>query len=242
MSEVWSIAAKGDLFRRRIREHRTEQLGRRLDILSAGSGGDARLDLERMESRVTGIDEDHPALRVRVEGDESLFACALGDLRSVPVPPRSFDVVHAAFLFERIRHTELVLDRLLNGLRPGGLMLVRMRDRDSAYGFCARVMPWWLRRLLWPRFAPAGAVGPLPAVYEPITTREGMRSFCLVRGLMITDEVVGTGGPALRGPLSRTARVVCSLVHRLSRGRLALDHDEIVMVIRKPQNHFARLI
>ncbi|GII93254.1 hypothetical protein Ssi02_34850 [Sinosporangium siamense] len=225
-----------------MREHRTEQLGRRLDILVAGLGGHGQSLSERAEDRVSGVDEDHPPLRERIAADENLAHWALGDLRSVPIPPRSFDIVHAAFLLERIHHTELVLDRILNGLRPGGLIFVRMRDRDSAYGFCARVAPFWLRRLLWPRFAPKGAVGPLPAVYEPITAREGMRTYCLTRGLLVTDELTAVGGPALHGRRAGTARAMCLLAHKLSRGRLSLEHDEIVMVIRKPQDHFARLI
>lgn len=146
------------------------------------------------------------------------------------------------FLLERIEHAELVLDRLLTGLRPGGLLLVRMRDRASAYGACDRLTPSRLRRLMWPRFAPAGTVGPLPVVYEQIASREGMHSFCLVRGLMVTEDISAASGPALRGPLGKLARAACSVVEALSRGSRPASHDEITLVIRKPQSHFARLI
>ncbi|GAA5072352.1 hypothetical protein HNP84_003845 [Thermocatellispora tengchongensis] len=242
MSVVRPVAARGDLFDRRIREQWTDQLGRRLDILIAGCGRSGELRLDRMDTRVTGVDEDRPELRDVVASRADLDAWALDDMRSVPIPPRSFDVVYIEFLLERIKHAELVLDRILGGLRPGGLLLVRMRDRDSAYGFCTRALPSWLRRALWRRFVADVPEGPLPAVYEPVTSREGMQTFCLIRGLQITDEAKDTSGPALYGPLGRLAESVCALVERLSAGRLPATHDELTLVIRKPQNHFARLI
>ncbi|MFD9950053.1 class I SAM-dependent methyltransferase [Nonomuraea sp. NPDC059023] len=238
MSEVRAVALRGDLFGQRIREQWTEQLGRRLDILIAGCARDEPLLLERMETRVTGVDEELPAVRAVVEGRQDLVSWALGDMRSVPMPPRSFDVIQLTFLLERIQHAELVLDRMLQALRPGGLVLLRMRDRRSAYGWCDRAVPSWLRSLLWKRLVAEGTPGPLPAVYEPITSRDGMHAFCLTRGLMITDDQTTTTGPAM----GRIGSAAVALVDKLTRGRLPSSHDEVTMVIRKPQNHFARLI
>jgi SAM-dependent methyltransferase len=243
MSEVrWWPATQGDVFSHRIRELRTEQLGRRLDILIAGCGHGDLVDMERVETRITGIDEDLPVLRASVASRGYLDARFLGDLRAAPLLPRTFDVVHAAFLLERVRHTELVLDRMVNALRPGGLLLIRMRDRASAYGFCDRFLPGRLRRFLWPRFTPPGVVGPLPAIYEQVASREGIHSYCLMRGLMIAEDYSGASGPALRGPHAKLARFACRVVEKLSGDRLPATRDEITLVIRKPQNHFARLI
>ncbi|MFI6500434.1 class I SAM-dependent methyltransferase [Nonomuraea typhae] len=238
MSEVRIVAPRGDLFGQRIREQWTEQLGRRLDILLAGCAHDEQLVLERIETRVTGVDVELPAIRTIMESRHDLAAWALGDMRSVPMPPRSFDVIRLTFLLERIEHAELVLDRMLQALRPGGLILLRMRDRSSAYGWCDRVTPRWLRRLVWRRVVAEGTPGPLPAVYEPVTSRDGMHAFCLTRGLMITDDETATTGPAM----GRIGSAAVALVDKLTRGRLPSAHDEVTMVIRKPQNHFARLI
>lgn len=238
MSELRSVALRGDLFSQRIREQWTEQLGRRLDLLVAGCVHQEALDLDRVETRITGVDEDLPAIRTRVEQRDDLTSWTLGDLRSVPIRPRSYDVIMVAYLLERIQHTELVLDRMLHGLRPGGLMLVRMRDRGSAYGLCDRLTPGWMRSMLWPRLVPSGTVGPLPAVYERVTSRDGMHAFCLVRGLMITDDESSTSGPAM----GRVGSAAVAMADKLSRGRSPSSHDEVTMVIRKPQNHFARLI
>jgi hypothetical protein len=144
-----------------------------------------------------------------------------------------------SFLLERVRHAELVLDRLLRSLRPGGLMLLRMRDRGSAYGLLDRLTPAWLRRLLWRALVTPGTPGPLPVVYEPLTTGDGMHAFCLSRGLMITDDERHVSGPARD---SRLAGAAIALASRLTSGRFPASHDEITMVIRKPQHHFAKVL
>ena len=100
----------------------------------------------------------------------------LGDLRAVPLLPRSFDIVHCALLLDRIRHVELVLDRLMAALRPGGFLLLRIRDRDCALGLLDRRLPRPARRRCGPGSTPAAAGwrGPFssfPAVYEKIRLR-----------------------------------------------------------------------
>ncbi|MBB6476367.1 class I SAM-dependent methyltransferase [Sphaerisporangium rubeum] len=243
MSEVrWWPATQGDVFSLRIRELWTEHLGRRLDILIAGCGRGDTIELDRVETRLTGIDEDLPEVRDAVHSRTDLDARFLGDLRDAPLLPRTFDVVHVPFLLERVHHAELVLDRMVNALRPGGLLLIRMRDRDTAYGCYDRLLPGWTRRLLWPHLAPEDAVGPLPAVYEQVASREGLHSYCLMRGLMIAEDYSATSGSALRGPHAPLTRAACQALSKLTAGRLPTTHDEITLVIRKPQNHFARLI
>ncbi|WP_242454131.1 class I SAM-dependent methyltransferase [Bailinhaonella thermotolerans] len=236
-----------DVFAARTRELWNEALGRRLDILIAGCGrplpdSPLRTGLNAGETRITGVDEDRPALRARAQMRGDLDEWKLGDLRSVPLPQRSVDVVRCEFLLERIRHAELVLDRLVAALRPGGLILLRLRDGGTAYGFWARAVPRPLRALFWSRLAPPDEVGPLPAVYEPVSSREGIHAYCLMRGLVIAEEHLATSGNALRGRFAPLASAACRLVAILSAGRLTATHDEVTLVIRKPQNHFARLL
>ncbi|GAB2946930.1 class I SAM-dependent methyltransferase [Nonomuraea fastidiosa] len=239
MSEVRSVARSGDLFEQRLREHCAGQPIRRLDVLVAGCAHGEPLVLDHIETRATGADEDLPAVRKVVEERADLVSYSLGDLRSVPLPPRGFDVIQLSFLLERVRHAELVFDRLLQALRPGGLVLLRVRDRRSAYGLLDRLTPGWLRRLLWRALVLPGTPGPLPAVYEPLASSDGLHAFCLSRGLMITDDERATSGPARA---RRPVAALVSLVSKLTSGRFPASHDEITMVIRKPQHHFARLI
>lgn len=248
MSEVrWSPVDQDDVFTQRVRERWTEQLGRRLDILIAGCGRRSPGSFpsavaDRFECRIIGVDEDLPPLHTHVACRRDLDSWSMGDPRAVPLPPRSQDVAYVDFLLERIQHAELVLDRVVAALRPGGLLLIKMRDRKSAYGFCDRVTPGWLRRLIWRSFVPPGSVGPLPAVYEQVTSREGIRAYCLMRGLVIAEEHATTSGPARLGPHSRLVDLACRMVERISRGRITAGHDQVTLVVRKPQNHFARLI
>ncbi|MBF8188849.1 class I SAM-dependent methyltransferase [Nonomuraea sp. K274] len=239
MSEVRSVARRGDLFSERVRDHCAGRPVRRLDVLVAGCAHDQPLALEWIETRATGADEDHPAIRRVLEERADLVAWSLGDLRSVPLPPRSYDLIQLSFLLERVRHAELVLDRLLRSLRPGGLVLLRMRDRRSAYGLLDRLTPSWLRRPLWRFLVTPGTPGPLPTVYEPLTSSDALHAFCLSRGLMVTDEERNTSGPARSGRIGTAAVAAISW---LTNGRYPATHDEITMVIRKPQHHFARLI
>ncbi|GES06177.1 hypothetical protein Acor_82460 [Acrocarpospora corrugata] len=234
------LTTAGGVFSQRIREQWNEQLGRRLDILVAGCGRGIPLELDQIEARVTGVDEDRPGLRAATKARADLDSWSLGDLRSVPLVPRSYDVVCVEFLLERIPHAELVLDRMVNGLRPGGLLLIRMRDRKSAYGFLDRKAV--CRGLLWRWLGPADVAGPLPAIYETVSSREGIHAYCLMRGLMIAEDHALTSGPARLGPRGGFVAGLCRTVGGLSAGRLAPDHDEIALVIRKPQHHFARLI
>ncbi|WP_344483600.1 methyltransferase domain-containing protein [Nonomuraea monospora] len=237
MSEVRSVAQRGDLFGQRVREHVAGQPMRRLDVLVAGCAHDEPLVLEHVETRAMGADEDHPAIRRVLEERADLATWSLGDLRSVPLPPRGFDIIQLSFLLERVRHAELVFDRLLQSLRPGGLVLLRVRDRRSAYGLLDRLTPGWLRRLLWRGLVRPGIPGPLPAVYEPLASSDGLHAFCLSRGLMITDDERNLSGPARS---RRIGAAAVALVSKLTSGYFPASHDEITMVIRKPQHHFAR--
>ncbi|PRY01853.1 methyltransferase family protein [Allonocardiopsis opalescens] len=147
-----------DPFSKRVRFHGQDLGYRRLAVLDAGCGLAPPLDLGRLAAQVVGVETDEPGPRERALGRTDLAELHLGDLRTVPLGQRCFDIVHASFVIERIGHAELVLDRLVAALRPGGLLLLRSHDRDSRYGVLDRALPEALRaRLPWPR--PTGRRG-----------------------------------------------------------------------------------
>jgi SAM-dependent methyltransferase len=219
--------------------------GHSLTLLQAGcttAGGDpdvGKLRASGCEVTVSLIDDDNPATRDAVAADPDLGGCTLADLRVVPLAPRSFDIVHCALL-ERIANAELVLDRLVETLRPGGLLLVRTGDRDSAAGFLDRVLPRAFRALAARGHRP-GRARPYPAVYEPVASGRGIQSYVQRRGLVISQREArsqAAGGPGPPGQLPWAWR----LVSRLSMGRLSCAHDELCYVIRKPEPGFARVL
>jgi SAM-dependent methyltransferase len=235
-----------DLFTRYTRSLVAERSGRPVAILQAGcttAGTDlgvARLRAAGAEIAVTLVDDDQPVTRAAAGQDESMAECVLGDLRTVPLPQRSFDIVLCALLLQRIQHTELVLDRLVGALRPGGVLLLRFADRDSAGGFLDRVLPRVARRMVWQRRHP-GQPGPYPAVYERLSSAKGLQSYVPMRGLVIAErQAVGGRAGGLAGPAFFPAAQ--SLATRLSGGRLTDAHEEVLYVLRKPEDLFARVL
>ncbi|WP_243716892.1 class I SAM-dependent methyltransferase [Actinomadura sp. KC345] len=287
----------GDLFSERARQYALEKPLQRIHILEAGCGWGTGLDLGDREHVATGVDLDLPDLRAYTCERPDLDTWHLGDLRTVPLPPRAYDIVHASYLIERVPHAELVLDRFVAALKPGGLLLIHLRDRNTAYGFLDRALPRWVhasgrrRRRARPGrgargaharvpYAPgedapraqpeggtehggreAGSTGaeaparpaargprpvvrtsPPPAIYDRIAARSGIQWYCVMRGLVISEEYTSRQAIDALGAGTGPAELLCRLVSALSRGRLTADHSEVTFVIRKPENRFARVI
>jgi len=228
-----------------VREYTSKCAGRPVAVLRAGClapTGELGLDQLRASGAdftITTADTDHPAVRA-ITG-EAPAGTIIGDLRTAPLRPRTFDIVHCGLLLERVSSVEVVLDRLTGSLRPGGLLLLRIADRDCAAGLLDRRLPKAARRALWRRFHP-GTPGPFPAVYEPVVSVRGMQGYALMRGLVIAARTTGQSEPLVADRVTRTARGMCALISWLTRGRVAADHDQLLYVIRKPEDRFARVV
>ena len=238
--------ADAGLFARYTRDYVTGHDGHQIMILQAGcttADGDLGVGVLREAGAdivVSLIDDDQPVTRAALGVDESLAGCVQGDLRTVPLPPRSHDIVLCALLLQRIEHAELVLDRLVAAIRPGGLLLLRFSDRDSSAGFLDRVMPLAARNAVWRKRRP-GRPGPYPAVYERLSSARGVQAYALKRELVIAErQALGGLAGALAEP--RGFLAAQKLVAWLSRGRLTAAHEELVYVLRKPEDRFARIL
>ena len=252
-----------ELFAQPVQDYLYQVLGRPLSVLRAGhQTPDGELGLPRLRDSgykitVTTVDQDTELIRAgltragqsragptragRAGQDEPAGPVILGDLRSVPLPPRSFDVVYCAFLLERIPHSALVLDRFVAALRPGGLLLLRIRDRDCAAAVLDRSAPEPLRRALWARLHP-GEPGPFPAIYDPLTSARGIQAYASAHGLVITRRETARTLPDTPARLAAVVRAARTLVRWLSRDQRTDAHDELLYVIRKPEDRFARLV
>ena len=238
--------ADAGLFARYARDYVTGHDGHQIMILQAGcttADGDLGVGVLREAGAdivVSLIDDDQPVTRAALGADESLAGCVQGDLRTVPLPPRSHDIVLCALLLQRIEHAELVLDRLVAAIRPGGLLLLRFSDRDSSAGFLDRVMPLAARNAVWRKRRP-GRPGPYPAVYERLSSARGVQAYALKRELVLAErQALGGLAGALAEP--RGFLAAQKLVAWLSRGRLTAAHEELVYVLRKPEDRFARIL
>jgi SAM-dependent methyltransferase len=233
-----------ELFAQPVQDYLYQVLGRPLSVLRAGhQRADGELGLPRLrdsgyEITVTTVDQDNALIRAAAAEAGPVI---LGDLRSVPLPPRSFDVVYCAFLLERIPHAALVLDRFVAALRPGGLLLLRIRDRDCAAAVLDRSAPEPLRRALWARLHP-GEPGPFPAIYDPLTSARGIQAYASAHGLVITRRETARTLPDTPVRLAAAVRAARTLAGWLSRNQRTDAHDELLYVIRKPEDRFARLV
>jgi len=236
----------GDLFARYTRDYVTAREGQQVTILRAGCTtadedlGVGALRASGADITVSLIDDDQSATRAALSEDESLAGCVHGDLRTLPLPPRSYDIVLCALLLQRIRNAELVLDRLVASIKPAGLLLLRFSDRDSAAGFLDRTLPAAARRALW-RGRRADQPGPYEAVYERLSSARGIQSYALKRELVIAERRA-LGG--LAGGLAEPYAFLTGqkLITSLSRGRLTAAHEELLYVLRKPEDRFARIV
>jgi SAM-dependent methyltransferase len=233
------------LFTQAALDYAAHRPGQTIALLQAGctTAGDdpdtGWLRAAGFDVAVSLFDDEHPVVRATVVAHQELRVCTLGDLRIAPLVPRSVDIVHCARLLERISHAELVLDRLVDALKPNGLLLLETADRDSAAGFLDRLLPRPLRALIWRSQRP-GEPGPYPAVYEHLVSQRGIESYVLRRGLVVAQRqaLSPLAGRGRAGPLLLAGQIVA----RLSRGRLTSAHDELRYVIRKPEDPFARVL
>jgi SAM-dependent methyltransferase len=217
-------------------------LGGPLEILEAGCGLDWPLDLEGVEYRLTGIDLDADALRSRIETMGDLDEAIIGDL-AVPgtIQPGRYDVIYSSYVLEHIPDAEGALVNMLNGLKPGGLLVLRIPDRDSVYGWTARHMPFRLHVAYYRyfvRYPDAGKPGhsPFPTYYAPFLSRAGIRDFCNRYGCSILEERGHTYYVRGNGARVRITRAYAKALWALSFGALAWRHNNLTYVIRKSES------
>ncbi len=111
----------------------------------------------------------------------------------------------------------------------------------AAAALLDRLLPGPVRQVVWSRFRP-GVPGPFRPVYEKAVCDEGIASYALLRGLVIATRGTELSRPDHPAGLSSTMRIICAAIAWLTRGRLTNRHDELVYVIRKPTDRFARVV
>lgn len=233
-------AGVSGLFARSILGYARQHPGEPVRILQAGCTGPAG-DIGLGESRPAWLDVSVRSIDAEYPGLDAAGPLALGDLRTIPLPPRGFSIVCSVHLLDRVEHAELVLDRLVAALRPGGLLLLRFRDRECAAGLLDRSLPTPARRAIWHWLRPQQA-GPFPAVYERLLSADGMHAYTLARGLMIAEREAVRDRPRRPARPAWGAPLACRLIAAATWGRLPDDHDDLLYVIRKPENRFARVL
>jgi len=209
-----------------------------IEILEAGCGKSWPINLSGVKYKLTGIDLDAEALRIRKEVNNDLDETIVGDLCTQDLPPESFHVIYSSFVLEHIENADVALANLATWLKPGGIMIIRIPDRDSVHGLVTRLTPHWFH-VLYVRIGlglkDAGKPGHAPygAYYHPIVSRRGMRKFCEERGLRISAEYADAfwnPGTRFFKPIIKTVKCIISL---LTFSRFAAGHNNLLYIIEK---------
>jgi SAM-dependent methyltransferase len=221
-AEHLSFAAMNALLRARL-----EALPGPLRILEAGCGRNWPLELS-VPYTLTGLDLDRDALAARTDLDEAV----VGDLRTAEFPPNSFDVIYNAFVLEHVSGAQGVLERFLRWLAPGGMLIIKVPDRDSAYGFLTRVTPFWAHVLIYRYllgFPLAGTPGhgPYRTYYDEVVSERGLREFCQ-RSQLPAPELYRLCSYASNRPV----RLAAFLTSMLSAGQLAWRHNNLLLIVQ----------
>lgn len=209
-----------------------EALGDDITILEAGCGRKWRLKLGT-RYRLIGIDEDETALRLRAEQIGDLDDYRVGSLVDAEFEPRSFDVIYCSYVLEHAVGVDRILDNFATWIRPGGLIVLRVPDDRSVYGFVAKHTPHWSHVLVKKYVNKAKNAGkpgydPYPVVYEKAMSQPGILRFCRDRGFSCS--IIGDAAFMKKG--QRWLRPVTRGVSWLALGQLGWRHDNLTYLIR----------
>jgi SAM-dependent methyltransferase len=211
----------------------------RIEILEAGCGNKWSLELGDVRFRLTGVDLDEDALDIRKNTKKDLDVAIVGDLLDVDLEDEAFDVIYSSYVLEHVGGAERVLENFVRWLRPGGLIILRIPNRDSAKGFLTRVTPFSLH-VFYKRhiegLPEAGTPGHAPycTPFDRIVSRRGIHDFCRRRSLeLVAEYEIGYG--SIKNPLKLFAiMTVMGAVSALSLGRLSARLGNLIYVIEKP--------
>jgi 2-polyprenyl-3-methyl-5-hydroxy-6-metoxy-1,4-benzoquinol methylase len=122
-----------------LRDYARQHLGQPVSVLQAGCLAPTReLGIRQLteggfDISVTALDAADPLPQSVLRDTGAAYSDVIvGDLRTAPIPQRKYDIVYCARLIERVQHVELVLDRLVSALKPGGLTLREHQARISS--------------------------------------------------------------------------------------------------------------
>lgn len=163
-------------------ENTIDKLGDGLDILEAGCGRRWPLNLG-VTYRLVGIEPDEQALSIRMESRGDLDEFQVSTIHDAQFPSHSFNVIYCSYVLEHVVDVRTVLEKFASWMKPNGLIILRIPDRRSVYGFLARTTPHWVhiafrKYIIKAKRAGSPGYGPYPVVYESEMSLESIRAFC----------------------------------------------------------------
>lgn len=212
-----------------------------VNILEAGCGRMWNLDLGGMDYKLTGVDISKEALEKRKYQQQDLGEIIIGDLRTIEQNNAAYDVVYSSYVLEHVDGAEKVLHKFFRWLKPSGLLVLLIPDRNSVFGFITRITPFWFHVFYKKYIANhpnAGKPGhdPFPTFYDKIVSRRGIHNYCLNNGYNIKLEYgVKTNTKKIFGSCSSLVDILLKLFEVISFRKLSSGHCGLIYIIQKPQ-------
>jgi len=231
-----SWAQGSRLLEKHVKQKATD--GVPLHILEAGCGQNWPLELKDIQFTITGNDIDRDMLLLRKAKHNDFDEMIVGDLRFLDLEKHRYDVIYNSYVLEHIDGAESVLEKFSNWLKPSGLLILRIPDRNSVRGFVARNTPFWfhmfyVKYILGFKDAGTTGEGPFRAFYDPIVSRAGIHEFCRKNRFIVKEECWRESYLDTQGISDILIYLFVRTVSLLSLGKLAWDHTDITYVLEK---------
>jgi SAM-dependent methyltransferase len=209
--------------------------GRPLTVVEAGCGKHWAIGDVGRPMHLLGVDLDEEALNLRIHHQGDLDEAVHGDLMEVDLPPAAHDLVFSAFVLEHLPDPDGALRRFVEWLRPGGLAVVVIPDRDTSKGWVTRVTPFWAH-VMYYRWVKgrktAGKPGyePYPTHYGEVVGERGLAQFCEDHDVSCRLRIEVEVNVRSDGRLTVAAN---RIIGALSFGRLRSDHCDAIYVLER---------
>jgi len=235
------LVEKDETVRGLLEEHikRLAQKREVLQVLEAGCGREWYFRMDGIKFELTGVDLDPAALQARMSDKKDLTRSIVGDLLKVNLVPESYDVIYNGYVLEHIPTAEKALDNFVRWLKPGGVLILTLPDRNSAYGFMTRVTPFWFH-VLYYRYAwglkQAGKPGfaPYHTFYDKVVSRRGIREFAAKHQLTVREELGFGSYWRGNGIFKFLTAAIAKFLSVLSFGRVHARYVDLAYVLEKP--------
>jgi len=204
-------------------------------VLEAGCGRRSVVDLGDT-AIVTGID----IAPEEVQHNKRLQEVRIGDIQNCEIEQDRFDVAVCWNVLEHLDAPGAALANLYSALRPGGVLVLGMPNRQSLKARLVVLTPHRLHSFVWHRLYPNAPLdeGPFSVVHHPEMDLDALRRFAHERNMTIVYRALYESEmqQKLRRRLHLGERVwgsLGSLLGSLSRGQIDALHSDAILVLRK---------
>jgi SAM-dependent methyltransferase len=205
-------------------------------LLDAGCG-DKRVQLP-VPVYAVGIDTSAEQIARNHHLDEA----RVGDLETIELEQAYYDLVICWDVIEHLRDPVVALDKMIDAVRSGGLLLLGFPNRNSVKAIVARLVPYRVHllafRWLYPNAMIENDRGPFPTVLDATVALDRLLAHTAARGMSVEGLV------SYESEMQRKARRKLRLTGRgwaatkaaintLSAGRVNAEMTDVILVLGK---------